>query len=130
MKKIDLFPLIKALILLGFMTYAVSLSRFAYSKPAQQSDSNEEQIRKIELKLSSEKEKLKKNKKQTEKQENRTSKRGLKVYKVRNNCLCYKIVKNLKKRIERSRLSIVVYLQEICLRNFQYQIFLKLSLNV
>jgi len=60
MKKKIFFPLAKYLILLSFITYVVIGWRFAYAKPAQQPDSNEEQIKKIELKLSSEKKKLKK----------------------------------------------------------------------
>ena len=60
MKKKIFFPLAKYLILLSFITYVVIVWRFAYAKPAQQPDSNEAQIKKIELKLSSEKKKLKK----------------------------------------------------------------------
>lgn len=60
MKKKIFFPLANYLILSGFIIYVVIVWRFAYAKPAQQPDSNEAQIKKIELKLSSEKKKLKK----------------------------------------------------------------------
>ena len=60
MKKEISFPLANCLILLSFIICVVIVSRFAYASAAQQPDSNQEQIRKIELKLSSEKQKLKK----------------------------------------------------------------------
>jgi len=60
MKQKPFFLLARCLILSSFIIYVVILSRFTYASPAQQPDSNKEQIKKIEVKLSSEKQKLKK----------------------------------------------------------------------
>jgi len=60
MKQNPFFLLARCLILSSLIIYAVILSRFTYASPAQQPDSNKEQIKKIEVKLSSEKQKLKK----------------------------------------------------------------------
>ncbi len=60
MKKKTFFPLARCLILSSFIINFGILLRFAHADPAQVSNRNQGQIKKIELKLSSEKKKLKK----------------------------------------------------------------------
>ena len=60
MKKKIFFPLARCLILSSFIINFGILLRFAHADPAQVSNRNQGQIKKIELKLSSEKKKLKK----------------------------------------------------------------------